>query len=255
MITAESLRGYPGVRHGFFTREGGVSAGGFASLNCGASTGDDLAKVNENRARVAESLGVQPDRLVTAKQVHGISVAEVTQPFTGALPEYDALVTRVPGLALGVLTADCAPVLFSDFTAGVVGVAHAGWRGAYDGVIEATVAALVRLGAQPDQLVAAVGPTIAQPSYEVSDEFQARFVDGDPASAPFFTAGTRAGHYQFDLPEYVGLRLLRAGLRRIEILERDTAAEAGMFFSYRRSTLVGETAIGRQMSAILLTPR
>lgn len=255
MITAESLRGYPGVRHGFFTREGGVSAGGYASLNCSASTGDDLAKVNQNRTRVAGMLGVAPENLVTAKQVHGISVAEVTRPFAGALPEHDALVTREPGLALGVLTADCAPVLFSDFTAGVVGVAHAGWRGAYDGVIEATVAALVRLGAQTDQIAAAVGPTIAQPSYEVSDEFQARFVDGDPASAPFFTAGTRAAHFQFDLPEYVGLRLLRAGLRRIEILERDTAAEPALFFSHRRSTLAGEGQVGRQMSAILLTPR
>ena len=208
-----------------------------------------------SRARVADRLGVAPETLITAKQVHGISVATVEQPFAGALPEHDALVTRVPGLALGVLTADYAPVLFSDFTAGVVGVAHAGWRGAFDGVIEATVAALVDLGAHPEQIVAAVGPTIAQPSYEVSDEFHARFVAGDPASAPFFTAGTRDGHFQFDLPEYVGLRLLRAGLRRIEILERDTAAEPTLFFSHRRSTLAGETQVGRQMSAIVLTPR
>ncbi len=255
MITAESVRGFPGIRHGFFTREGGVSSGGYASLNCGASTGDDIAQVNENRARVAAILGVPAENLVTAKQVHGTSVAEVTRPFDGMLPEYDALVTRVPGLALGVLTADCAPILLSDFSAGVIGVAHAGWRGAFDGVIDATIAAMAKLGAQPEHIVAAVGPTIMQPSYEVSAYFHGQFVTSDPASTPFFTAGTRDGHYQFNLPDYVGARLLRCGVRRIDILERDTLAEPKLFFSHRRSTLAGETEVGRQMSAIVLTPR
>lgn len=255
MITAESLRGFPGIRHGFFTREGGVSTGGYASLNCGASTGDDTTRIRENRARVAASLGVPAESLVTAKQVHGTSVAEVTSPFSGTLPEHDAMVTRVPALALGVLTADCAPILLSDFAAGVIGVAHAGWRGAFDGIVDATIAAMEKLGAQAEHIVAAVGPTIMQPSYEVSDDFHAQFVASDPASAPFFTAGTRDGHYQFDLPEYVGARLLRCGLRRIDILERDTLAEPKLFFSHRRSTLAGETEVGRQMSAIVLTPR
>ena len=255
MITAESLRGSASVRHGFFTREGGVSVGGYASLNCGASTGDDLVQVTENRARVADALGVPPGQLVTAKQVHGVSVAVVTRPFAGMVPQHDALVTCTPGRALGLQTADCAPVLLADFSAGVIGAAHAGWRGALNGVVEATIAAMAQLGAEPERIAAAIGPTISQPSYEVGPEFQAEFVDADVASAPFFTAGTAAGRFQFDLPEYVGARLLQAGVRRIEILQHDTQAEPQLFFSHRRSTLAREQEVGRQLSAIVLAPR
>ncbi|MBM3507206.1 MAG: peptidoglycan editing factor PgeF [Alphaproteobacteria bacterium] len=253
MIEADTLRGYRGMRHGFFTRQGGVSIGGYASLNCGFATGDKPQAVAENRMRVAQQLGIGADRLVTAKQVHGTSVAEVGAPWPGGdPPEHDALVTRVPGLALGVLTADCAPVLLADLPAGVIGAAHAGWRGALAGVIEATVAEMERLRARPDHMVAVVGPTIAQPSYEVGPEFQAEFVDTDPASASFFTASPKEGRFQFDLPEYVGARLIRAGLRRIEVMEADTRSDPARFFSHRRSTLAGETEVGRQMSAIVL---
>jgi YfiH family protein len=253
-VTAESLRGYRGMRHGFFSRLGGVSTGGYSSLNCSVATGDRAQAVTENRRRIAHQLGIVSTQLVTAKQVHGISVVEVEGPWpAGQTPEHDALVTRVPGLALGVLTADCAPILIADLAAGVVAAAHAGWRGALNGVVEATVAAMERLRARPDRMVAAVGPTIAQPSYEVGTEFHAEFVGTDQASASFFTASPKdEAKYQFDLPEYVGARLIRAGLRRIEVLELDTLMNAGRFFSHRRSTLMGETDVGRQLSAILL---
>ena len=254
MIQAESLRGYRGMRHGFFTRQGGVSSGPYSSLNCGASTKDRPESVRENRARVADQLGVASDHLVTAKQVHGTSVGIVTAPWPDAQrPEHDALVTTVPGIALGVLTADCAPVLIADLAAGVIGVVHAGWRGALAGVVEQTVAEMERQRARPDRSVAVVGPTIAQASYEVSDEFHETFVTDDPASASFFTVGAKdPAKFQFDLPEYVGARLIRAGLRRVEVLELDTLADATRFFSHRRTTLAGETECGRQISAIVL---
>jgi YfiH family protein len=254
MIQAESLRGYRGMRHGFFSRLGGVSAGGYASLN-GSAAGDLPDSVGENRRRVAHQLGVAATHLVTPKQLHGVSVAEVEGPWPDPNdpPEHDALVTRAPGLAVGVLTADCAPILLADLAAGVVGAAHAGWRGALGGVVEATVGAMEKLRARADRMVAVVGPTIAQASYEVRPEFQAEFVTTDPASAPFFTASPKdAARFQFDLPEYVGARLIRAGLRRIEVLELDTLSDASRFFSHRRSTLRGETEVGRQMSAIVL---
>lgn len=254
MIQAESLRGYRGMRHGFFTRQGGVSGGPYSTLNCGTSTGDQAEAVRENRARVADKLGVAPDHLVTAKQVHGTSVGIVTAPWPeGQRPEHDGLVTAVPGVAIGVLTADCAPVLIADLAAGVVGVVHAGWRGALAGVVEQTVAEMERLRARPDRTVAVVGPTIAQASYQVGAEFHDTFVTTDPASTPFFTIGSQdPAKFQFDLPEYVGARLIRAGLRRIEVLELDTLGDATRFFSHRRSTLSGETGCGRQISAIVL---
>ena len=254
MIQAESLRGYRGMRHGFFTRQGGVSLGPHSSLNCGASTGDQADAVRENRARVAGNLGVMATNLVTAKQVHGISVGLVTGPWTeGALPEHDALVTNLPGVAIGVLTADCAPIVLADLAAGVVAVAHAGWRGALAGVIEATVATMERLRARPDRTVAVVGPTIAQPSYEVGPEFHETFVTTDQASAPFFTVSPRdETRFLFDLAEYCGARLIRIGLRRIEVLEIDTLADPHRFFSHRRSTLAADAACGRQISAIVL---
>lgn len=254
-IQAESLRGYRGMRHGFFSRLGGVSSGGYASLNCSIASGDRAESVAENRGRVAHQLGIASINLVTAKQVHGIAVIEVTAPWPAGTqpPECDALVTRVPGLAVGVLTADCAPVLLADLAAGVVAAVHAGWRGALTGVVEATVTAMEGLRARADRMTAVVGPTISQPSYEVGPEFHAEFMANDPASASFFTLSPKDdAKFQFDLPEYVGSRLIRAGLRRIEVLELDTLSNAGRLFSHRRSTLMGEKEVGRQMSAILL---
>ncbi len=255
MIQAESLRGYRGMRHGFFSRLGGTSSGGYASLNCSFASGDRAETVTENRGRIAHQLGIASPHLVTAKQVHGISVVEVEAPWPAGTqpPECDALVTRVPGLAVAVLTADCAPILIADLAAGVVAAAHAGWRGALSGVVEETVAAMERLRARADRMTAVVGPSISQPSYEVGPEFHAEFMATDSGSASFFTVSPKDdGKFQFDLPEYVGARLIRAGLRRIEVLELDTLTNAGRFFSHRRSTLMGEKDVGRQMSAILL---
>lgn len=252
MIEAQSLGSYRVLRHGFFTREGGVSSGAFASLNCGLSNGDSAEHVAANRARVAERLGIAPSHLVTAKQVHGTGVAEVTGPWAGAVPELDALVTSTPGIALGILTADCAPVLLADLAAGVIGAAHAGWRGALAGIIEATLAAMTRLGAQAPRIRAAVGPSIAQASYEIGPKFLAEFVERDPASASFFTPSPAEGRFRFNLPEYTGALLLRAGVTRIEVIDHDTLSNPARFFSHRRSTLAGEAECGRQLSAIVL---
>ncbi len=252
MIQAASLSSWRIVRHAFFTRAGGVSTGGFASLNCGASTGDDPANVAANRERVAARLEVAPTALVTAKQVHGANVVVVTKPWSDAdRPEADGLVTATPGIALGLLTADCGPILFACPDAEVVGAAHAGWRGALGGVVEAVVDAMERLGAPRSRIFAAVGPAIAAASYEVGPEFPAPFLRDDPASAAFFSAG-RADHFHFDLPGYLTSRLLSAGVGRVEPLGLDTFTDSGRFFSHRRSTLANEAQCGRQISAILL---
>ncbi len=253
MLSSETLSALSGVRHGFFTREGGVSEGLYASLNCGLGSGDDLERVAENRARALARLGLAAERLATAYQVHSNRAALAEAPWPAEeRPRVDALVTRTPGLAVGVLTADCVPVLFADRAAGVVAAAHAGWRGALDGVLETTLAAMERLGARTETTLAAIGPAIEQPSYEVGPEFPAPFLDQDPDNGAFFRAAPRNGHFLFDLQGYVARRLARAGLRRIERLAADTCAEPARFFSYRRACLAGEESYGRLLSAIAL---
>ena len=234
------------VRHGFFTRRGGVSSGPFASLNCSTSSADDPANVAANRAAVAASLGAS--HLLGASQVHGADVVTVTEPWpSGQGPRADALVTARPGIALGVVTADCTPVLLADAAAGVVGAVHAGWRGAVAGVLEATVDAMRALGAT--RIVAAIGPSIRQPSYEVRADLRDAVLARDPADARFFADG-RPGHWQFDLAGYCAARL--AGLASVDTIDADTAAEPERFFSHRRRTLEASGPIGHQISVVMV---
>jgi polyphenol oxidase len=233
--------------HGFFTRQGGVSAGPFASLNCSLSGTDDPANVRHNRALVAAQFNIAPDHLLGLKQVHGAAVVTVTAPWAaGVGPVADAMVTSVPGIALGIITADCAPVLFADEANRVVGAAHAGWRGALAGVLEATVEAMRALGAQTIRAV--IGPCIQQPSYEVSADLRDPVLARDPRDARFFIQG-RPERWQFDLPGYCAARLQATGVTP-ETLPLDTCAEEQDFFSHRRRTLRGEGAIGHQISVI-----
>ncbi|HTC18893.1 MAG TPA: peptidoglycan editing factor PgeF [Stellaceae bacterium] len=254
MIELGSLS-LPGIRHGFFTREGGVSAGLYASLNCGFVAKDEPAHVAENRARAMKNLDLAAAALATAKQVHGTEAVVVEKPWREeSTPRADALVTRVRGLALGILTADCAPILFADAEAGIIGAAHAGWRGALKGVIESVVAAMEDLGASAPRISAAIGPCIGSASYEVGPEFPGHFLAQDPANAAFFAPAPRPGHFLFDLPGYAAKRLKALGLQRVEISGADTVAEAGRFFSYRRACLKGEQGHGLGLSAIALAP-
>lgn len=246
IIRAEGLRG---VAHGFLGRRGGVSRGDIAGLNVGLGAGDEPASVAENRRRAAEAV-LPGARLTTVYQIHSAQVAEATEPWPeGARPHADALVTDRPGLLLGIVTADCAPVLFADRAAGVIGAAHAGWRGAQGGVLEATVAAMERLGARRGAIACAIGPAIAQSSYEVDQAFHDRLVDHDAANIDLLEPGA-PGHYQFDLPAYVARRLEGAGIGRIENVALDTYADEARFFSYRRATHRGEATYGRQFSLI-----
>jgi len=253
VFTASVLQDLPRVGHGFFSRRGGASDGIFASLNCGPGSGDDLGKVADNQARATARLNGGAGALVTVHQVHGIHVETVEAPWPmNERPEADAMVSRTPGIALGILTADCAPVLLADGAAGVVGAAHAGWRGALAGVVDAVVEVMARLGADARRMTAAVGPTIGPASYEVGPEFPAPFLQDDPTNAAFFAPARRDGHFMFDLPGYVTRRLERSGIGRVEALARDTCTEAEDFFSYRRTVLAGETRYGRNLSAIML---
>jgi YfiH family protein len=251
-LTAHCLA-HQRIAHGFFTRQGGVSEGIYASLNCGPGSRDVRDTVVENRRRVAASLGVDAARLVTVYQIHSPDVVAVETPWTmDDPPRADALVTARPGLALGVLAADCTPVLFADAEAGVIGAAHAGWRGALAGVTDQTVQAMEALGARRNNIAAAVGPCIAQPSYEVGPEFIDAFAAADPVNRTYFRDSDRADHYRFDLTGYVADRLSALGLAVVERLDRDTYAEPDLFFSYRRTTHLGEADYGRQISAIAL---
>jgi YfiH family protein len=253
MITLSALNDSPGVRHGFFTREGGVSDGVFASLNVGFGSGDAPEKVAENRTRAMAALDLPADRLVTCFQVHSPEVLVVDQPWLREdSPRADAMVTRRRGLALGILTADCVPILFADPDAAVIGAAHAGWRGALNGVIDATLQAMIRLGAVPQRIRAAIGPCIAQRSYEVGPEFPAPFLAAQPGNDDFFAPARRTGHFLFDLPGYVERRLGDRGIGIIQRAPCDTVAEATRFFSYRRACLAGESDYGRGLSAIVL---
>lgn len=251
ILRAKSLA-LPHVAHGFFGRQGGVSEGVYASLNCGPGSGDDRAKVLENRRLAMEALG--GGMLVTLYQIHSAKAVTVVEPWgIGNSPEADALATNVPGIALGILTADCAPVLLADAEAGVIGAAHAGWKGALSGVTNAAVAAMERLGARRDRMAAAIGPMIAQASYEVDRVFRDTFLSATAADAVFFTPGKRDGFFQFDLEAYVATRLERAGVARVERLSVDTYVQEGDFYSFRRATHRGEKDYGRDLSAIMLT--
>ncbi len=247
IITSPALRP---LRHGFFTRKGGASSGVFGGLNCGVGSSDQSDIVRINRARVAGAMGVAPERLVTINQVHSPDVVALTAPPETA-PRADAMVTATPGLALAVLTADCQPVLFADAAAGVVGAAHAGWKGALDGVLEATLDAMEALGADRQRTIAVIGPTISQGAYEVGPEFVERFVDEDPENARFF-AGGEGDRAHFDLPAYGLHRLREAGIGEALWTRHCTYADAGRFFSYRRSVHQREADYGRLISVIRL---
>jgi polyphenol oxidase len=252
-LQSSLLAGYPQIRHAFFTRHGGVSTGLYASLNGGLGSDDAADSVQENRARMAAALGVAPGHLVTAYQIHSARVVVADAPWTREhAPRADAVVTRQSGLAVGVTTADCGPVLLADAEGGVVGAAHAGWRGAFEGLIEETVAAMVRLGARRQRLTAAIGPLIRQPNYEVGPEFVARFVVDDPANQRFFEPSTRQGYARFDLPGFIAERLRRAQVAGIQDLAQCTYADTAEFFSFRRATHRGERDYGRHINAIAL---
>ena len=245
----------PRLRHGFFGRAGGVSTGVFASLNCSLGSGDDREAVEENRRRVLAALEQEPGTLAICQQVHGKDVVVVENVWDQtARPRADAMVTRRKGVVLGILTADCAPILFADREAGVIAAAHAGWRGAVGGVIAATISAMRREGAMLDRIRAAIGPCIGFQSYEVGPEFPAPFLAQDAAHARFFRPSARAGHYMFDLPGYVRVRLEAAGVAQIGATGGDTCAESDRFFSYRRMCLNGEKQFGHGLSAICLAP-
>ena len=255
MIIRSGLFETPVLRHGFFTRAGGISGGVFASLNCSLAAGDDLAAAQENRRRAMAALGLGADALATVYQVHSPDVVIVEQPWPQAeRPRADAMLTKRKGLALGILTADCAPVLFADERAGIVAAAHAGWRGALGGVLEATVAAMRREGASLARLIAVIGPCIGFNSYEVGPEFPAPFLAQDPGNARFFRAAQRPRHHLFDLPGYARARLEAAGVTHIDATGGDTARENERFFSYRRTCLAGEKQYGLQLSTICLAP-
>lgn len=254
MITLSLFNEVSCLRHAFFTREGGVSTGIYASLNCGPGSGDDPAAVAANRARAMAMLDQPAAALCTLSQIHSAEVVTVREPWDPAdPPKADAMVTDRPGLVLGILTADCAPVLLADPRARVIGAAHAGWRGALGGVLDATVAAMVALGARPDSILAAIGPCIGHRSYEVGRDFPEPFVDQDLIDADFFAPSpVTEGRYLFDLPGYVSRRLARAGLTEVTRVPADTYRDEARFFSYRRGSQRGEADYGRQMSAILL---
>ena len=251
-LTHQSLA-LPGIRHGFFTRAGGVSTGLYASLNCGVGSKDERLAVIENRARVAAALGVAAGRLATPYQVHGTEAVIVETAWEpGKGPKADAVVTNRPGVALGVGTADCGPILIADAKAGVIGAAHAGWRGAIDGIAEAAIAAMVTLGARRERMVAVLGPSISQANYEVGPELIARFTADNADNARYFVASSRPGHALFDLPGYTVDRFAAAGVTAVA-MDLCTYAEPERFYSYRRATHRGEPDYGRLLSAIVLT--
>ncbi len=252
MITVSTLNEVLPIRHAFFTREGGVSEGIYASLNVGSGSKDDPAAVAANRARAMAMIEQPASALVTLYQAHTNRCVVIDKPFDGAPPEADAMVTKTRGLVLGILTADCAPVLFADGKAGVIGAAHAGWKGALGGVLESTVAAMEKLGAKKSRIVSAIGPCIAQRSYEVGPDFPAPFLAESDENHEYFAASRKAGHFMFDLPGYVARRLSRIGVIDVTRTPCDTCSEEGRFFSYRRSVLRGEPDYGRGLSAIVL---
>lgn len=256
LLLSDALSALPGVRHAYFTRAGGVSGGLYASLNGGLGSADERAAVLANRARMAERLGVAAEALVSVHQVHSPDVVTVAEPWPAdARPKADAMVTDRPGLALAILTADCGPVLFADADAGVIGAAHAGWRGALGGVLEATLDAMEALGARRERVVAVLGPTIGGSAYEVGEELRAAFVAQDASAERFFLDGERPGKHKLDLPGYIGARLAGAGVGAAHDLARCTYTEEALFYSYRRATHRGEPDYGRLVSAVALETR
>jgi YfiH family protein len=254
-IEAPELSSHSGLRHAFFTRKGGVSEGLYASLNGGFGSSDEPARVAENRRRMTEQLALAPEALVSIHQVHSPDVVVVEHPFPrDARPRADGMVTTRPGLALGITTADCGPVLFADPEAGVIGACHAGWRGALTGILEATIEAMERLGARHGHIVAVLGPTISQEAYEVGPEFVTQFHDRGAANDRFFRPSAREGRSMFDLPGYIGARLTACGIGEHADLTLCTYSDEERFFSYRRATHRGEPDYGRLISAIALTP-
>jgi len=252
-VQAPNLAEIEGVAHGFFTRLGGVSEGLYASLNCGPGSRDAAANVTENRGRIATLLGVEPGQLVTVFQKHSNTAAVAKKPWNAdKAPEADAVVTAIPGLAVGILTADCAPVLLCDPQARVIGAAHAGWRGALSGIVEATVEAMTGLGAEPRRIRAAIGPAISQGAYEVGEDYKAQFLAQEPESEAFFVTDEGSGEPHFDLPGYVAERLARTGVGETLDLGLCTYYDETRLFSYRRSQHHGEDDYGRQISAIVL---
>ncbi|MGE7368091.1 peptidoglycan editing factor PgeF [Neorhizobium sp. NPDC001467] len=248
-LLSEQARGR--IRHGFFTRQGGVSDGIYASLNVGLGSSDRREDVLENRRRVAAWFDAAPESLATVHQVHSADVVVVSADTVAERPPADAMVTRVPGIVLGVLAADCGPILFADEKAGVIGAAHAGWKGALGGVAENTIAAMIALGAERSNICACLGPSIAGRSYEVGPEFVERFLGFDPAYEEFFTPSARPDHALFDLPSLTLRRLKAAGIRA-EKLDLDTYPDPERFYSYRRTTHAKEADYGRQISAIAI---
>jgi YfiH family protein len=255
MMTASPLlSAIPGLRHAFFTREGGVSGGIYAGLNGGLGSSDDPANVAENRRRMAQQMGVSPEHFLSVWQVHSPDAVVATGPWERASrPRADAMVTRTEGLAIGVTAADCGPILFVDPNARVIGAAHAGWKGALTGILESTVDAMEKLGAERSGIVAAIGPLIRQHSYEVGGEFVERFVEADAENALFFMPSTREGHAMFDLAGFIRTRLENAGVLMIDDTGIDTYSDE-RFYSYRRSVHRGEPDYGRHVHAIALVP-
>jgi len=253
VITSATLENLEGVQHGFFTRQGGVSGGIYASLNIGIGSDDERASVLENRGRAAVQLGAEIGDLALPYQIHSADVITVEEPWgPGMGPKGDAVATNRPGVVVGISTADCGPVLFTDPSAGVVAAAHAGWQGAFGGVLEATLTAMENLGARRGNISATLGPTISGNAYEVGPEFVDRFIQADGGNKPFFSPSTRAGHAMFDLPAYILQRLSAAGVGQAENLDLCTYKDAERFYSYRRATHHGEADYGRLLSAITL---
>ncbi len=252
-VVSPLLAAMPNVAHGFFTREGGASRGLYDSLNCGIGSADTRGDVVENLGRVARHLSTTPDRLVTCHQIHSSTALLIDAPWTpDARPKADALVTRTRGLAIGALAADCTPVLFADPKAGVIGAAHAGWKGALGGILQSTLAVMEQAGAQRAKIVAVVGPCISQAAYEVGPEFEATFREADAAYAAYFAKANPEARARFDLPGFVADRLRAAGVGQVETLSECTYLQPTRFFSYRRTTHAHEADYGRQISAIAL---
>ncbi len=250
-LSSPLLEGLAGIRHGYFTRTGGVSEGIYSGLNTGTGSSDDQARVLENRRRVAEWMGVSSNRLLTAYQIHSPDVIVAREPFSGDRPKVDAIVTDRPGIAVGASSADCGPILFADPQARVVGAAHAGWKGAFTGILENTIAAMEKIGARREHIVAVLGPSISAASYEVGPEFVERFTAADPGNERYFALSGETGHALFDLNLYTVDRLKAAGVTA-DALHRCTYAEEDLFFSYRRATHRSEADYGRHISAIVL---
>jgi len=250
-LASPLLSAIPGLRHAFFTRDGGVSGGLYASLNGGIGSSDDPGNVAENRRRMAEQIGVTPENFLSVWQIHSPDAVVASGPWPGERPRADAIVTRTEGLAIGATAADCGPILFVDPNARVIGAAHAGWKGALTGVLESTVAAMEKLGAERSGIVAAIGPLIRQPSYEVGGEFVERFIEADAENTVFFLPSTREGHAMFDLAGFIRMRLENAGVLMIDDIGVDTYSDE-RFYSYRRSVHRSEPDYGRHVHAIAL---